>query len=135
LEKEKEKAPARTTPTMDLFGKSRREASMEVEKELKDIEDRKAMEERMKERRLGKKPTADDRKSPGLGRLGSDDRKSPGLARFGSDDRKSPGLRRQGTGDRKSPTDASGRKTPTGGVGGESAVLMLLGTLGLSLNS
>jgi hypothetical protein len=98
---------------MDLFGKSRREASMEVEKELKDIEDRKAMEERMKERRLGKKPFADDRKSPGL-------------AQFGSDDRKSPGLRRQGTGDRKSPTDASGRKTPTGGVGGESAALVFL---------
>ncbi|KAK7110783.1 microtubule-associated protein 9-like [Littorina saxatilis] len=122
---EKEPArPARTTPTLDLFGKSRRESSMEIEKELKTIEDKEKAEDRFQRRLTGKKTPTDsksphlDRKSPGLGSKSPGlDRKSPGLDRKSPGlDRKSPGLDRKSPGfDRRTPTekrDLGGRKSP-----------------------
>ena len=90
----------RTTPTLDLFGKSRRESSIEVDRELKELEEKKEREERGRQRRLGGKQS--DSKSPVLGRKSPADRKVSGIG-----DRKA-------SGDRKSPSDFLGRKGSAG---------------------
>ena len=91
---EKEAArPARTTPTLDLFGKSRRESTFELEKELKDTDDRRRVEDR-----LGGRKTPTDRKTSVEDRLGG--RKTP-ADRKTTAGRKSPGF-----GGRASPTAA-----------------------------
>ena len=60
---EKEQArSARTTPTLDLFGKSRRDNSWEVEKQLKDTEEKKNVEDRF-QRRFTDRKSPTDRKS------------------------------------------------------------------------
>ena len=103
---EKEQArPARTTPTLDLFGKSRHDSSLEVEKEMKKTEEKKSAEDRLGRRFTDRKsPTG--RKSPGPGRG-----QSPGPGRGQSP---GPGRGKSPAG-RKSPVDVRGRKLPPGG--------------------
>ncbi|XP_076435815.1 uncharacterized protein LOC143275507 isoform X2 [Babylonia areolata] len=97
-EKEPER-PTRTTPTLDLFGKSRRDSSFEVEKELKEIEEKQNVEERLQRRAAERKAAAEDRKTPTRGR------KSPG-----------PGSRFSPSPERKTLEDTRdrgfGRKSP-----------------------
>ncbi|XP_025095368.1 microtubule-associated protein 9-like isoform X3 [Pomacea canaliculata] len=76
---------SRTTPALDIFGKSRSEQSAEIEKELEDIEEKKKEADKRQWR-------ADDRKTP--------------------TQQKSPDFRRL-TPRQKTPTDLKGKQTPT----------------------